>query len=157
MSAARGLFRFCSCFEFNVLSIWLNPRPLKSEAETTSDEEMQGTEGQGRESQDVAFQPDPAGGGGGRALFQRLWASPLTVRACLSIHTGVQKCKRRRGSKDLVTKNIFPPKFNKPSILCFPNTGTGNNRVKSNTLIFDGHVFLIELVINWKILECLWI
>ena len=111
----------------------------------------------GCESQDVAFQPDPAGGGGTRALFQRLWASPLTVRACLSIHTGVQKCKRRRGSKDLVptVSTLPPPKFNKPSILCFPNTEIGNNRVKSNTLIFDGHVFLIELVIKWKILECL--
>ena len=72
----------------------------------------------------------------------------------------VQEFRIARGEEEAKAwyLEIFPhPRFNKPSILCFPNIETGNKRVKSNTLIFFDHVFLIELVIKWKILECLWI
>ena len=72
----------------------------------------------------------------------------------------VQEFRIARGEEEAKAwyLEIFPhPRFNKPSILCFPNIETGNKRVKSNTLIFFDHVFLIELVIKWKIFECLWI
>lgn len=62
VSVTQGLFRFCSCFEFNALPISLNPRPLKSEAETTDDQKVEYTDRKGSKSQDVSFKPDSIGG-----------------------------------------------------------------------------------------------
>lgn len=62
MSVTQGLFRFCSCFEFNALPISLNPRPLESEAETTDDQKVEYTDKKGNKSQDVSFKPDSFGG-----------------------------------------------------------------------------------------------
>lgn len=44
MSVTQGLFRLCSCFEFNALPSSLNPRPLKSEAGRTEDQERNAQE-----------------------------------------------------------------------------------------------------------------
>lgn len=112
----------------------------------------------------------------GRDASHKTWLSNLTplrrrrkrsVSEALGITSNsenlslfIQEFRNARGEEEAKAwylEIFYPPKFNKPSILCFPNTETGNKRVKSNTLIFFGHVFLIELVIKWKILECLWI
>lgn len=62
VSVTQGLFRFCSCFEFNALPISLNPRPLKSEAETTDDQKVEYTDKKGSKSQGMSFKPGSTGG-----------------------------------------------------------------------------------------------
>lgn len=98
VSGTQGLFRFCSCFEFNALPISLNPKTLKSEVETTDDQEGKCKKREENHNMCLSNMKPLAVLLIARAEekkwfhFARLWAFSLAMKVCLYIYRGLQKC-----------------------------------------------------------------